>query len=309
MFSNIPRFILLVALLGLVQVKVLAQTQVVVPTTYLSEVLQISTDSRLQSTMLVADKTTRNLFVFEPNKNLQNPEKFEIDIGKNDGNKTKRNDKKTPEGIYLLETKLMPPQIPFETYGAMAFTTNYPNVFDKFENKTGDGIWLHSVPDNVPLNRGSKGCVVLRNNNLKKVESLIALNKSFLIIEGKVEFISEQTFNEKKQRILNWLDQWKSTWQKQDLQNYIKMYSDNFSAPPSYTKSTWLAHKEKLKERYKFVKIELSSSNIFNQKSQYILRFIQDYESDGHKDTGLKSLYLVDENGELKVLREEWKEI
>ena len=43
--------------------------------------------------------------------------------------------------------------------------------------------------------------------------------------------------------------------------------------------------------------------------NQYVLKFIQDYESDGHKDRGVKSLYVVDENGEFKILREEWNKI
>jgi murein L,D-transpeptidase YafK len=276
---------------------------------YLSEVLQISNDPLLQSTILVADKNTRQLYVFDPTKNILDPEKYEIDIGKNDGNKTKRDDKKTPEGIYSLETRKTQPEIPYDKYGSMAFTTNYPNVFDKFENKTGDGIWLHSVPDTVPLNRGSKGCVVLRNNNLKKVEQQIQLNKSFLIINNSITALSEQQYSEKKLRILDWVSKWKTTWQSQNLDQYIELYSDQFSAPPKYNKKSWLQHKKNLKQRYQFVKIELGSAHIFNQKNQYVLKFIQNYESDGHKDRGVKSLYVVDENGEFKILREEWNQI
>lgn len=276
---------------------------------YLSEVLQISTDPLLQSTVLVADKQTRSLYVFDPTKNILTPEKFEIDIGKNDGNKKRRDDQKTPEGIYLLETKKTQPEIPYDKYGSMAFTTNYPNVFDKFENKSGSGIWLHSVPDEVPLNRGSKGCVVLRNENLKKVEPQIKLNKSFLIINNAVSVLSEKEATLKKQRIIDWVSMWRTTWQSQDLDAYIKLYSDKFTAPPGFNKSRWLDHKLKLKSRYQFVKIDLGSSHIFNQKDQYVLRFIQNYESDGHKDRGVKSLYIVDEGGQLKILREEWTEI
>ena len=50
-------------------------------------------------------------------------ESYVIDIGKNDGNKTKQDDKKTPEGIYLLEKKMTPPKIPFDLYGSLAITT------------------------------------------------------------------------------------------------------------------------------------------------------------------------------------------
>ena len=276
---------------------------------YLSEVLQISSDPLLESVILVADKQSRQLSVFDPTKNILAPEKYEIDIGKSDGNKTKRDDQKTPEGIYVLETKKNQPEIPYEKYGSMAFTTNYPNVFDQFENKSGSGIWLHSVPDQIPLNRGSKGCVVLRNENLKKIEPQIKLNKSFLIINNTVTVLSEKQHEEKKQRILNWVNAWKTTWQSQDFDAYIQLYSERFSSPPFLNKKSWLDHKLRLKEKYKFIKIELGSAHIFNQKNQYVLRFIQNYESDGHKDRGMKSLYLVDENDKIRVLREEWSEI
>ncbi len=276
---------------------------------YLSEVLQISDDPLLQSTILVADKKSRNLYVFDPSKNVLVPEKYEIDIGKNDGDKTQRDDKKTPEGIYALETKKTQPEIPYEMYGSMAFTTNYPNIFDKADNKSGSGIWLHSVPDNVPLNRGSRGCVVLRNDNLKKVEPQIKLNKSFLIINNSVTALPQSEYIAKKQRILDWVERWKASWQAQDFETYIKLYSDKFTAPPKFNKKSWLEHKLRLKEKYKFVNVGLGSPHIFNQKKKYVLRFFQNYESDGHKDRGLKSLYVVDEGGEFKILREEWVEV
>ena len=156
------------------------------------------------------------------------------------------------------------------------------------------------------MRRGSKGCVVLRNNNLKKVETEIKLNKSFLIINNSLTILEQKEFSEKKQTVIDWVEKWKTTWQSQELDQYIKLYSDQFSAPPHYNKKNWLEHKIRLKEQYKFVKIELGSSHIFNQKNQYVLRFVQNYESDGHKDRGIKTLYVVNENGEFKILREEW---
>ena len=277
-------------------------------TVYFLEVLQISNDPLLSSTILVADKASRQLFVFDPTKDLLHPETYEIDIGKNDGNKTKRNDKKTPEGIYALEKKLLPPEIPFELYGTMAFTTNYPNVFDKTDNKTGDGIWLHSVPDTVPLSRGSKGCVVVRNDNIRKLDQQIKLNKSFLIINNKIAQVDQKTYEEKKQFILKWFQTWKDLWQAQNINEYINFYSEKFTAPPRFKKASWLDHKLNIKSKYTNVRVQIGNPHIFNQKNQYILRFVQTYESDQYKDRGLKTLYLVDEkqNGELKVLREEW---
>ena len=274
------------------------------------QVLALSADQRLSTTVLIADKTKRKLSVFDKASIDANQfkQQFDIDIGKNDGPKIKRNDKRTPEGIYLLETKKMPPEIPFEKYGAMAFTTNYPNFFDKFENKTGDGIWLHSVPDTVPLTRGSLGCVVLRNDALKNVEQFISLGKTFLLIDDQIKWMTKEDHFKEKDLAINWLNQWKALWEAQNLDKYIENYSDEFSAP-LFNKKTWLKHKQDLKQRYKFVKIILSSPHIFHLKNQYLFQFVQEYESDGHKDIGIKNLYVLKDGDKLKIHREEWFEL
>lgn len=290
-----------------------AQTEIVAPLEQAtvgkrpSEVLNLSEEKLIQTNALLADKTSRQLYMMQ-NSNFsagQTDSVFDIDIGKKGGNKTRRDDRKTPEGIYVLQQKKMPPEIPFELYGTMAFTTNYPNVFDKFENKTGSGIWLHSVPDNVALNRGSKGCVVLRNDAIKKVEKHITLNKTMMIINDQIHWMPSDQHEKMKNEAMTWLNTWKDLWEKQDLEAYIENYSDQFS-DPNFNKKTWLKHKESLKEKYKYVKVNLSAPNIFNLKDQYLFQFVQDYESDGHKDKGIKNLYVIEENGKFKILREEW---
>lgn len=273
-----------------------------------NEILQISDAPEIKSSIMIADKAERKLYFFESEENLTAPKSFEIDIGKKDGAKTKRNDKKTPEGIYLLQKKMTPPEIPFDQYGSLAFTTDYPNVFDKFENKTGDGIWLHSVPDTVPLNRGSKGCVVLRNENIQKLSDLISLNKSHLIINAKTDWVDAATHEVKKNKVTAWLDSWKNYWQQQDLDNYIKLYSDDFSAP-SFNKKSWLKHKEKLKGIYKTITIDFSKPSIFHTKNQYIVKFVQNYSSDMHQDKGIKTLYLIENGDNIQILREEWSSL
>lgn len=275
------------------------------------EVLQISPEPHLNTNFLLTDKEARKMYVFknsDDKKTLVQVAEFNIDIGKNNGPKLKRDDKKTPEGIYRLETKKTPPEIPFDLYGIMAFTTDYPNVFDKFENKTGSGIWLHSVPDTVPLTRGSKGCVVIRNNDLKLVEPLIKLKRTFMIINDKIHWVPPEDHEKEHEKALNWINNWKDLWAAQDIDSYIKLYSDKFTAP-GFKKESWYKHKSKLKNRYNFTKVTLSEPNIFKIKNHYLFQVIQDYESDGHKDHGVKNLYATEDNGQIKIVREEWFEV
>jgi murein L,D-transpeptidase YafK len=271
------------------------------------QILNLSSDERVTTNALLADKSQRELSVIDFKSFTEGivKERYNIDIGKNTGDKKKRNDARTPEGIYLLLDKKAPPEIPFQLYGSMAFPTNYPNYFDKFENKTGSGIWLHSVPDKVPLTRGSRGCVVLRNNDIKKIEPEIRPKRTFLLIDSKVKWLPVEEHKIAKEEAVNWLEQWRSQWEKQDIDAYIQNYSDEFSAPP-YNKKTWFRHKSQLKEKYTRVNVKLSDPNIFQVKSYFIFQFVQNYESDGHSDVGIKTLYVLKEGNSMRITREDW---
>ena len=314
MIAIMYNFFSLLILFSLAQISLthsaMAQTNAQNSVQYPKQILNLSSDQRIATNALLADKSKRQLSLIDI-ESLSNggaKEQYNIDIGKNNGDKKKKDDSRTPEGIYRLLMRKSAPEIPFETYGSLAFTTNYPNYFDKHENKTGSGIWLHSVPDEVPLTRGSRGCVVLRNNDIKKIEASIILNKTFLIIDNQINWVSNEEHLKEKSFALNWFNLWRSQWQEQDLDNYIKNYSDEFSAPP-FNKKTWLAHKKKLKERYSYVKVSAFEPNIIQLKNQYVIQFVQDYESDGHKDIGIKTLYVLRQGDRLKIKREEWAEL
>lgn len=153
------------------------------------------------------------------------------DIGKNGGNKTKRDDQRTPEGIYILQKKLTQPEIPFDQYGKIAFTTNYPNFFDRLEKKTGSGIWLHSIPESVPLTRGSRGCVVVRNEAIEKIQNYIMLKETPLIIYDKLDYLTKKEHQRRRQLMTEYLNSWVTAWQSQDIDKYLSFYDEKFTAP------------------------------------------------------------------------------
>ena len=274
------------------------------------QILNISSDERVKTNTLLADKDERKLSVID-HESLAGGrirDSYNIDIGKKSGDKKRRDDKRTPEGIYVLIEKKSPPEIPYDLYGSMAFTTNYPNFFDKYENKTGSGIWLHSVPDTVPLTRGSRGCVVLRNDDIKKIEPAITPKKTIMIIDKKIDWLDQQSHKEEKEEALGWLETWRTHWESQDMEKYLEHYDEEFSSPP-FNLTTWKKHKMSLKERYKFVNVKLSEPNVFQVKNQYIFQFVQNYKSDAHEDTGIKTLYVLKRGNTLRITREEWSSL
>lgn len=267
---------------------------------------QLSQNPTLGNFAFLVDKGSRKLSVYEAKaEGLVEVATYPTDMGKRDGPKTKANDFKTPEGIYFLESKLTQPEIPFDLYGSLAFTTNYPNVFDRRENKTGNGIWLHAIPDTIPLTRGSRGCVVVRNEVIQKLESFVRLSQTPILIFDKVNYISPTDHLKKRDELAQFLESWRSTWQAQDIDKYMDHYDTSFVAQ-KMNWNRWKAFKSSLKDKYKYVKVEVENPSLFENNKQIIIRLIQKYESDGHRDYGQKTIYAKRTEQGIKIIREDW---
>lgn len=274
-----------------------------------ANLLQISDTVAFSKYVFLVDKSLRKLFIYERDgASISLIDHFDADIGKNDGNKTRRNDHKTPEGIYFLLQKKAPPEIPFSLYGDKAFTTNYPNFFDRLEKKTGDGIWLHAVPDTIPLTRGSRGCVVLNNESIRKVDKYIKLKETPILIFDQVDYISKEEHDRRTQHFRDWLEKWRQSWEGSDIDSYLGFYDNRFEAPGGFNYERWVNHKKRLKKNYEFIQVNLSQPFLLLHRNQLIIKTLQKYTSDKHTDYGVKTLHVV-VNGEndYKIVREEWQ--
>lgn len=255
----------------------------------------------------LVDKNRRFLRVYkneagQPKMVLEVPS----DLGKNAGPKQRENDHKTPVGIYFLLKKLSQPEIPFSLYGSMAFTTDYPNIFDRREAKTGSGIWLHSVPDTVPLTRGSRGCVVVRNNVIKDLEQYVKLGQTPLIIFEDLRELPKPEYEKQQKEFLGFVETWRGAWQNEDVDTYIKFYDPTFrNSNMDY--QAWYNHKKKLKGQYKTIEVKISAPLIVWNANQVVIRFYQEYKSDRHQDYGEKTIHAsYSADSGFKIVREDW---
>jgi murein L,D-transpeptidase YafK len=288
-----------------------------------SQIIQISNDPELAKSVILVDKTTRLLQIWQneavtPNNSqnsdpkslpiaqLKNKIEYLADIGKRKGPKTKENDHRTPVGIYFLLERKTQPEIPFDLYGSLAFTSDYPNVFDKREAKSGHGIWLHAIPDSVALTRGSRGCVVVRDSAIKEIESYIQLKETPIVIQEKVEFIKQDDHLKLQQKLLGHIESWRKSWESENVDEYLKYYDETFKNSNMNFKQ-WSAHKRKLKGTYNFIKVQLGSPMILMSNGQIVIRAVQNYESDLHQDKGIKTIHgFFSETNGFKIVREDW---
>ncbi|MGZ5279524.1 MAG: L,D-transpeptidase family protein, partial [Pseudobdellovibrionaceae bacterium] len=275
---------------------------------YPAGLISLSSEPQFASFSFVVDKSKRTLFVYEwKDSDLNIIAEYPTDIGKKMGDKTKENDHRTPVGIYFLQKEMTQPEIPFGLYGNLAFSTDYPNIFDKRDAKTGSGIWLHAVPDTVPLTRGSRGCVVVRNDVIKVLKSYVRLEQTPILIFDEVKYFSKEEYAAQKSRFLTDFENWRTAWEKQDVDTYIKYYDSTFKNDQMNYKQ-WYNHKKKLKALYTYIKVDLGPPLILQNKDQIVIRTIQRYESNLHKDFGEKTIHarLSPEVG-FQIIREDWK--
>lgn len=269
--------------------------------------VSLSDPSLYSPYFFLVDKNRRFLRVY---KNEAGTPKLVVevpsDLGRNKGPKLKENDFKTPVGIYFLQEKKSQPEIPFSLYGSMAFTTDYPNIFDKREAKTGSGIWLHSVPDTIPLTRGSRGCVVVRNNVIKDLEQYVKLGQTPLIIFEDLKELSTAEYEKQRTEFVQFVDTWRSAWQKDDVDTYMKFYDPTFKND-QMDFDRWYKHKKRLKGLYKSIEVNISSPLIVWNSNQVVIRFFQQYKSDMHEDFGEKIIHAnYSPDSGFKIVREDW---
>lgn len=257
----------------------------------------------------VVDKELRTITLWKNSKVPSLVAAYPTDMGKNKGNKLYQGDHKTPEGIYFFLETYQQPYLDFSLYGKRAFTMDYPNFFDRMEKKTGGGIWLHAIPDTKSLTRGSRGCVVVRNDVIEKLKEYIELRRTPIIVQNKVSYITPTEWAKRKKGAESWLETWRKSWESKDLAAYIEHYDEDFKSSGMGFKQ-WRKFKESLNEKYSFIKIDVDNIDIFKNGDQYIFRFNQTYHSDKNQDFGEKYLYVLDrKDGEeelLKIVGEEW---
>lgn len=262
--------------------------------------------------VFVVDKSARSLEIwkFEDRENgqrvLVKSESHPADLGKNSGDKISEGDHKTPEGIYFLLDRLEGNAIDFKLYGSRAYTTNYPNLFDSLDGKTGSGIWLHAVPDDVPLTRGSRGCVVVRNEVIGKLDPFIQLGKTPIVISDKIEPRSAIEMEVEQAKLTAWLVKWTAAWAAKQIDKYMEFYDQDFKAL-GYNKSSWRQYKDRLNSQYKSISIKISEPLAIEHRGRAIVRFVQNYSSDRTSDIGEKTLHLMKRGEEWKIIAEEWR--
>ncbi len=256
--------------------------------------------------LLIVDKSAHTLFVYS-NYSATPVARFRVTTGKNTGQKQFEGDSKTPEGIYFFTRIISGPNLPkTDDYGEKAFVSDYPNPIDRSENRKGSGIWLHGAhdPEKTSSPNNSRGCVVMKNEDLTHVSKYIYLNQTPLCIYETIPLVSEQEIRSRRERMLDRLSSWKQSWESRDTNTYIAHYSDDFSSD-GMNRDAFRRHKDLLNRQYRYIRLFLDNLSVYAFNNYSVAVFNQIYLSDQNHFHNQKQQYWYGSNPEKAAIKAE----
>jgi len=266
-------------------------------------------DDNSSHIILVEKRGQRLLVLSKSNRSLVIENSYLCSTGKISGNKQESGDMRTPEGIYFLRKKIEPSALP-PKYGAGAYVLDYPNGFDQVKKRKGYGIWIHGTnePERLEKSMDTQGCVVLKDEDFQGLAKYIKLYITPIVIVDEIQYRKMEFVNRDKTETMEFLENWKTSWESKNLEEYINLYSKNFRHKKMNIQA-YRSYKKRLFRKYDWIKLHLSNIQIFHTPQYILINLLQEYSADTYSDFGIKQLFLTKENNTYKIVKENWTEI
>jgi len=109
---------------------------------------------------------------------------------------------------------------------------------------------------------------------------------------------------EPKAQVERTLRAWVAAWSARDAEAYLSFYSREFKTPGKQDFAAWSADRKTRVTRPEFIKVSIDNLKITLKGKTAQATFTQQYESNFLKDTGKKTLQLVREDNNWKIIEE-----
>lgn len=274
-------------------------------------------DSYFTHHILVAEKATHTLYLFRNNDSYPELVKsYHMATGERSGDKLFEGDYRTPEGTFFF-TEFLPHQQLVDNfgdegliYGVGAFVMNYPNPVDRIRQKTGGGIWLHSTNDETRIDKGldSRGCIVTANKHLVDISKHIELERTMIVVVENLNWLSQQAWLNKRNKLLETVEDWRVSWEEQNIPNYISFYhKDKFHDARHGGIEGFTRFKRAIFSRPGNPEVNITDLSLIVANNYAKVNFRQDYRAPNLTDIGRKTLYMVqDTYYDWKIVSENW---
>ncbi len=250
---------------------------------------------------ILVDKSKQKVFIYHRDNPFKPYRVYRCSTGENYGPKRRRNDRRTPEGVYFFTNSFVKRELS-PIYGDRAFPIDYPSPLDKKEGRDGYGIWFHGL--NKPLRpMDTNGCVALENKSINDLAKFIELRKTPVIISHRIRMIPYERLKEDAREIEEIIEQWRSSWESKDINTYISCYSPDFTSKGMDLKR-WREYKIRLNRKYKRIRVNLANLGIYRYNNTVLAIFYQDYKSTMLSSQGIKRIYFRKNSNTWKIIGE-----
>ncbi|WP_345991909.1 L,D-transpeptidase family protein [Sulfurimonas sp. HSL-1716] len=248
-------------------------------------------------------ESSLELHVMDKNNTFHEINNYSAFTGKYSGDKMKEGDLRTPVGIYTIVKKIDKID---SFYGPLALVTSYPNLYDRYNNKDGHGIWIHGLPINKERDEFTKGCIAIGNDDIVCLDRKINYDKTLLIINDT----NIKTYPSKDDLsvILANLYKWRYSWIYNDLKTYLSFYDESFKRFDGMQINDFKKYKTRIFNKNEKKSIVFTNISVIPypnyEKNIYEISFNETYRSDSFSFSGNKKLIVQLSDTAFKILTE-----
>lgn len=155
-------------------------------------IVYLSQSASMGGYLLLADLAVSRIYVFRSERGAPKlVDEFYTTLGLSGAPKLVEGDRKTPIGAYRLLKEIKNPRAD-GFLGRMAMTLDYPNAEDRQAKRTGYGIWIHGVPEDVHVRppKASDGCLAVANDDMIRLKKYVEYGKTHIVITPEVRWIT-----------------------------------------------------------------------------------------------------------------------
>jgi hypothetical protein len=247
------------------------------------------------SDILIADTNAATMYRFtrSGDRIIEKDQRY-MSIGLKGPGKEKAWDRRTPLGIYFVTESLDTSKL-HDKYGVAAFPLDYPNAWDRRNDRTGDGIWLHGVdhnnPERPPLD--TDGCLAIPNDELLKlVESLEPLVTP-VIVARQMKWSLPTEIDQLRLEFRLALDIWRDSLEEGDILTHLSLYADDFRYR-DMNRDAWSSYRLNVFENRDLAAVTLDDVMLVADPEVadlYLSRFTQVLETSDGPVTTTRRLY------------------
>ncbi|HEX2531908.1 MAG TPA: L,D-transpeptidase [Burkholderiaceae bacterium] len=262
-----------------------------------------------QKHALVVDAKRSRLYVYENRRGqLKLTTDYYISQGKLGVNKLKPGGRKTPIGVYYITSRLPGTQLP-DSYGSGALPINYPNEWDRLNDRSGSGVWLHGTsPDSYSHPpHSSGGGVVLPNPDLDKLYEEIEVGKTPIIISEQVEFVNKAKWNRERKLAARLVDEWRRDAESLNPARLRQNYSMHFRSDSGENLATWFEKQRHALSGVKKLSITLRDLTLFlypGREDLIVGTFTEETRAGKRRSSVRKRQYWAKEGAHWKIIWE-----